>query len=78
MADEKDCVVVEGKTKDESKCVSNICKNTEDCKKIFNRDWQEYECKNGTCVEEEDYDDEDDTIDYYDSAYDEGGDFIEE
>ena len=57
LALEKNCVVVKGKTKDESKCVSNKCKNMEDCKKIFGKDLK-YECMNGTCEMSGEYDDE--------------------
>jgi len=53
MADEKDCLVVEGKSRKEDKCVSNTCTNTEDCRKLFVNDpWvsgDDYECNNGTC-----------------------------
>jgi len=47
MDDRKECVVVEGKSKEEHKCVSNTCTNNKDCRKV--RDDENYVCKNGTC-----------------------------
>ena len=52
-ADSKDCVVVEGKSGEDT-CVTNTCTNTNDCRKLFvNEPWraEKSECKNGTCVD---------------------------
>jgi len=68
MEDEKDCMVVSGKSREEDKCVSKACTNTEDCRNLFvnSPGWlaEKYECKNGTCESTEDDDD-----DYYEEYH---------
>jgi len=51
MKGTNDCVVVEGKSREEYKCVSNTCTNTEDCRKLFvnSRYGWMIGCKNGKC-----------------------------
>merc|ERR1719430_565697 len=41
----KDCLVVLGKSGEEQKCVSKTCTNTKDCRKLFTK------CDYGDCVE---------------------------
>jgi len=68
MEDKKDCMVVNGKSREEDKCVSKACTNTEDCRNLFvnSPGWlaEKYECKNGTCESTEDDDD-----DYYEEYH---------
>ena len=35
IADEKDCVAVGWKSREERRCVSNTCTNNKDCRKFF-------------------------------------------
>ena len=56
-ADSKDCVVVEGKSGEEQKCVSNTCTKNKDCRKFFTELCDYEDCvegdlfcnKNATC-----------------------------
>ena len=49
ITEDKDCLIAEGTTEEENKCVSSSCNNTDDCMKKLGRKAGKYECKDGHC-----------------------------